>query len=170
MEVTPGLGWTDSPQSDEPHHHRKRRKRMSWGAVALLGILVAGGLSVPLVHLIRPRYAVPAPSTVPRREEKTKSGETEKRAEPLALTLSDARFQDEGTRRRIVGDVTNGSMRRVTNVVITLNLHIDSDSTAGLAVARVPAIDPGSTAHFQTDPIPIPIRRFIVRSIDAERQ
>jgi hypothetical protein len=166
MAVTPG-SFDSSFQGEDFHRHRKRRRNNPWGVVVLLAILVLGGLSVPLIHRFLPKYRL-VESSAPAKAPASSPADTSRTA-PLPLTLANARFQEEGGQRCIVGDVKNASSQRIKNVVVTLNLHVNSDSTAALAVARIPSIEPNSTAHFRTNPVPTPIRRFFVRSIDGDR-
>ncbi|HZT33156.1 MAG TPA: FxLYD domain-containing protein [Bryobacteraceae bacterium] len=153
MDAMPSAG------AEEPSHHRKRRKKTSsWGALALIVVCIVGGLAVPLVRTVMPRYKLRG-SALPLSPE-----------EKADLTLSEAAFQGEGAQRAIAGTVRNSSTHRYTNVVVTLNLHVNSESTVALAVARIPRIEPHATAPFQTSPVPANVRRFLIRDIAGERE
>jgi hypothetical protein len=128
---------------------------MGW---VLLGICVVGGLAVPLTREMLPRYK-PTTETLPLKPETT-----------VALSLAEAEFQGEGAQRIIVGVVRNDSPARRTGVVVTFELHANSDSLVSLAVGKIASISPHGVGQFRTNPVPPQVRRFLVRDIVAEQE
>ena len=148
---------TPSGEQPIPHRRKRRRKKSRIGWV-LLGVCVLGGLAVPLLREAVPKYK-PGASTLQLAPRQTSR-----------LSLGEARFQGEGPQRFIEGTVKNTSPQRVKNVVVTLNLHVNSDSVAGLAVGKIAAIEPNGSASFRTDPVPLNVRRFFVRDIAVDSE
>ena len=113
---------------------------------------------MPVLREVLPKYK-PASTALPLHEE-VRAG----------LVLGEAAFQGEGSKRTIVGTVHNESSQRADSVVVTLNLHVDSDSVVAQAVGKIPSIEPHGVAHFRTDPVPLAVQRFLVRDIVGTQQ
>jgi hypothetical protein len=124
----------------------------------LLGLCVLGATVMPVLRGVLPKHKSRA-AALPLQ-----------RSPGVALTLSEAAFLGAGPERRIVGAVKNDSSDRATGVVVTLALHVNSDSVEALAIGKIPSIEPHATSRFQTDPVPPQVRSFFIRDIVSNKQ